>query len=245
MLGQRLGAGLVAEVFEWGPDVIKLYQRGQGKEQAFREAATLAMLERGPLPVPAVRGVLETDGRWGVVMSRAPGQPIAAQMLEHPGEAQAMLDDVVRLQLRIHAEPGQFLPRLRDRLRSAIARVEQLSADEIGATLQLLESLPDGDQLCHGDFHPFNVMGTAESPVIIDWLDATQGAPEADACRSYLLLLHNVPEVAATYLDAYERPSGRARAAILAWLPVLAAARLVEQVPSEYERLAALVRSAL
>ncbi|MFN4210158.1 MAG: phosphotransferase family protein [Devosia sp.] len=244
-LGQRLGAGLVAEVFEWGADVIKLYQRGQGKEQVFREAATLAMLEQGPLPVPRVRGVLETDGRWGMVMSRAPGRPIAAAMLEHPGQAPAMLDDVVRLQLRMHAEPGQFLPRLRDRLRGAIARAGQLSADEIKGTLQLLAGLLDGDRLCHGDFHPFNVMGTAEAPMIIDWLDATQGAPEADACRSYLLLLHTVPDVAATYLDAYVRLSGRPREAILAWLPVLAAARLVEQVPSEHERLAALVRSAL
>lgn len=244
-LGQRLGAGLVAEVFEWGADVIKLYQPGQGKEQVFREAATLAMLEQGPLPVPRVRGVLETDGRWGVVMSRAPGRPIAAEMLEHPGQAPTMLDDVVRLQLRMHAEPGQFLPRLRDRLRGAIARAGQLSADEISATLQRLAGLPDGDRLCHGDFHPFNVMGTAEAPIIIDWLDATQGAPEADGCRSYLLLLHTVPDVAATYLDAYVRLSGRPREAILAWLPVLAAARLVEQVPSEHERLAALVRSAL
>ncbi|WP_332690805.1 phosphotransferase family protein [Devosia sp.] len=245
MLGQRLGAGLVAEVFEWGTDAIKLYQPGRGKEQVFREAATLAMLEHGPLPVPRVRGVLETNGRWGVVMSRAPGRPIAAEMLEHPGDARAMLDEVVRLQLRIHSEPGLLLPRLRDRLRGAIARARQLSADEIGATLQLVESLPDGDRLCHGDFHPFNVMGTPEAPMIIDWLDATQGAPEADACRSYLLLLHNVPDVAATYLDAYVRLSGRAREAVLAWLPVLAAARLVEQVPGEHERLAALVRSAL
>ena len=244
-LGQRLGAGLVAEVFEWGPDVIKLYQRGQGKEQVFREAATLARLEHGRVPVPSVRGVLETDGRWGVVMSRAPGRPIAAQMLERPGDAQAMLDDVVRLQLRIHAEAGHFLPRLRDRLRGAIARARQLSVDEIHATLALLESLPDGDRLCHGDFHPFNVMGTKDAPVVIDWLDATQGVPEADACRSYLLLLHNVPDVAATYLDVYARLSERAREAILAWLPVMAAARLVEDVPSEYERLAALVRSAL
>jgi aminoglycoside phosphotransferase (APT) family kinase protein len=149
------------------------------------------------------------------------------------------------LQLRIHDEPGWFLPRLRDRLHRAISRAAQLSAGEIAAMLQRLESLPEGDRLCHGDFHPFNVMGTGEASVIIDWLDATQGAPEADACRSYLLLLHNVPDTAPAYLDAYMRLSGRSREAILAWLPVLAAARLVEQVPGEIERLVTLVRSAL
>ncbi|MGB3338832.1 MAG: phosphotransferase [Devosia sp.] len=244
-LGRRLGAGLVAEVFEWDTDVIKLCQPGQGKEQAFREAATLAMLEAGALPVPTVRCVLRTEGRWGVVMSRAPGRPIAAEMLEHPDRAPAMLDAVVRLQLLIHDEPGLFLPRLRDRLRRAISRAGQLSAGEIAAILQLLESLPDGDRLCHGDFHPFNVMGTGETAVIIDWLDAAQGAPDADACRSYLLLLNNVPDAAPAYLDGYVRLSGISREAILAWLPVLAAARLVEQVPAEVERLVALVRSAL
>lgn len=245
MLGQRLGAGLVAEVFEWGTDVIKLYQPGQGKEQAFREAATLAMLEHGPLPVPKVRGVLEAGGRWGVVMSRATGRPIATEMLDHPGQAPALLDAVVRLQLRIHDEPGLFLPRLRDRLRRAIGRAGQLSASEGAATLQRLEGLPDGDRLCHGDFHPFNVMGTAEAPTIIDWLDAAQGAPEADACRSHLLLLHNAADAAPAYLDAYVRHSGRSREAILAWLPVLAAARLAEQVPGEVERLVGLVRGAI
>ena len=241
-LGRGLGAGLMAEVFEWGADVIKLYQPGQGKEAAFREAATLAMLESGPLPVPAIRSVMQVDGRWGVVMSHAPGRPVAAAMREQPEQALAMLDAVTRLHLRIHAEPGFFLPRLRDRLRRAIARAAQLSPGEIAAMLQRLESLPDGDRLCHGDFHPFNVMGTTEAPVIIDWVDATQGAPEADACRTYLLLLNNAPEAAPAYLDAYLRHSGRSREAILAWLPVLAAARLVERVPDEVERLLELVR---
>ena len=245
MLGRRLGAGMVAEAYEWGADVIKLYLPGQGKEQAFREAATLAMLEGGPLPTPAVRGVLETEGRWGVVMSRAPGQPLATAMLERPAEAPDMLDAVARLQLRMHAEPGPHLPRLRDRLRRNIARAAQLSGAEIAAMLERLDALPDGDRLCHGDFHPFNVIGTVQAPVIIDWLDATQGAPEADACRSYLILLNNVPDFAAAYLDAYVAHGSSSRAAVLAWLPVLAAARLVERVAAEEDRLIALVRASI
>ena len=244
MLGQRLGAGLVAEVFEWGTDVIKLYRPGQGKEQAFREAATLARLEWGPGRVRLVRVVMQASGGGGVVLRRAPGRPVATEMMERPDRALDMLEGVVRLQLAIHDEPGLFLPRLRDRLRRAIAGTEYLSAKERAAMLGWLESLPDGDRLCHGDFHPFNVMGSAEAPVIVDWLDAMQGAPEADACRSYLLLLHNAPDTAPVYLEAYLRLSGRNRDTVLAWLPVLAAARLLEQVPDENERLLALVRSA-
>lgn len=244
-IGQRLGSGNVAEVFEWDADVIKLYRPGQGKEQAFREAATLAMLENGPLSVPTVHAVMQVDGRWGMVMSRAPGRPVAAEMLEHPARAAAILAAVATLQVRMHAEPGMHLPRLRDRLRRKIAGAPLLSSDQAEAMVRRLADLPDGDRLCHGDFHPFNIMGTPEQPVIVDWLDATSGTPEADACRSYLLLLHNVPEAAPAYLDAYLRVSGRPRDDVLAWLPVLAAARLAETVPGEDERLVALVRLAM
>ncbi len=33
----------------------------------------------------------------------------------------------------------------------------------------MLNALPDGDFLCHGDFHPDNVMMTSGDPVLIDW----------------------------------------------------------------------------
>ena len=32
----------------------------------------------------------------------------------------------------------------------------------------MLNALPDGDFLCHGDFHPDNVMMTSGDPVLID-----------------------------------------------------------------------------
>ena len=245
MRGPLLGAGLVAEVYEWGADVIKLYKPGQGKEQAVREAATLTMLETAAIPTPYVRSVIEVEGRWGVVMTRAVGKPMAAEMFEHPDRAPSLLDALAQLHLRVHAEPGQHLPKLRVRLRQKIASAGQLSPAETAAMLNRLDTLPDGDRLCHGDFHPYNVIGAIDAPVIIDWLDATQGNPAADACRTYLILLLNVPDFTEIYLDAYLHHSGRSLAALLEWLPVLAAARLVEGIAAENDRLVELVRGAV
>src|SRR5262245_55079407 len=86
----------------------------------------------------------------------------------------------------------------------------------------------DGDRLCHGDFHPINVLGDLAQPLVIDWPDAARGAPAADACRSYLLLRLHAADLAEPYLDAYGRAGDVPRAPILAWLPYLAAARLAE-----------------
>ena len=67
--------------------------------------------------------------------------------------------------------------------------------------------------------------------VLIDWIDASRGEPAADVCRSYVLLRPAAPEMASAYLDAYAQVGGESRAAILDWLPFVAAARLAEGVP--------------
>jgi Phosphotransferase enzyme family len=36
-------------------------------------------------------------------------------------------------------------------------------------------NMPDDDRLCHGDFHPLNVLGEASQPFVIDWPDACRG----------------------------------------------------------------------
>jgi len=243
-IGALLGSGQVAEVFEWGEAVIKLYRPGQGKAQAFREAANLALLEGRRLPIPRVYSVLQVDERWGLVMDRAPDGTFAEAMLSDAAQMAPLLEVVVDLQLQLQAQAGHGLTRLCDRLVWKIGAADQLSSGERADLLKRLDELPDGDQLCHGDFHPFNVMGPPNDPMIVDWLDATQGAPAADACRSYLLLLHYRADVAALYLELFLGVSGQNQDDVLAWLPVLAGARLAERVPNEVERLLALVRGA-
>jgi len=43
-----------------------------------------------------------------------------------------------------------------------------------------LRELPDGEALCHGDFHPRNVIVDGDELTIIDWVDASSGPPAAD-----------------------------------------------------------------
>jgi hypothetical protein len=55
-IGRLLAAGNVAELFEWGSRILKLYRAAAGKPTAFREAAIHAAVEAMGLPVPAVWG---------------------------------------------------------------------------------------------------------------------------------------------------------------------------------------------
>ena len=52
--------------------------------------------------------------------------------------------------------------------------------------LNHLGSSGDGDKLCHGDFHPGNVLLTEKGAVVIDWMTASICNPWADMARTDL-----------------------------------------------------------
>jgi len=105
-----------------------------------------------------------------------------------------------------------------------------------------LRALPDSDPLCHGDFHPWNIIDAPTGATVIDWLDASSGHPAPDVCRSFVLLRHARPQFAYDYVDAYAERSGITPSDIFAWLPCIAAARLAEDVPEEEEALLGMAR---
>jgi aminoglycoside phosphotransferase (APT) family kinase protein len=87
----------------------------------------------------------------------------------------------------LHAKSVPDLPRQRERVEARV-RSAPLEARWRDAALRLLDTLPDGDRLCHGDFHPANVILSGAGPVIIDWPDATSGNPLADVARTLTLI---------------------------------------------------------
>ena len=104
-----------------------------------------------------------------------------------------------------------------------------------------------GDSVCHGDFHPDNVMMTADGPVLIDWPGATRGVPEADFARTLLLMTTASlpPHVSLlrrglvnalralytrTYRRAYPRLTGVSQEQVQAWMLPVCAARFDDNI---------------
>jgi aminoglycoside phosphotransferase (APT) family kinase protein len=242
-IGRLLAAGNMAEVFEWGSRVVKLYRSPAAKQAAFREAAIHAAVEALGLPVPAVWSVRQICGRWGVVFDRVSAASFAERMRTEPTVVPRYLEILARLQARIHAHPADRLGNLKVRLAANIARTKHLEERQSQTLLSRLADMPEGDRLCHGDFHPMNVLGEVARPIVIDWPDACRGEPAADVCRSYLLLKLHAEEIADPYLKAYCRLNHMSQQKVLGWLPCVAAARLAEEVPDDLDRLLALVQA--
>jgi aminoglycoside phosphotransferase (APT) family kinase protein len=160
----------------------------------------------------------------------------------------------------MHLVERPQLPSMRENLRRDIDRAAELAGELDGslraAVLARLDNLPAGQAVCHGDYHPDNVILTPGGPLIIDWVTAGHGNPDADVARTVLLLRQGEPLAASAfltrmigmlrrlflggYLRTYRALRPCPDSAIDAWLPVIAAARLSEGIEVERSRLIAL-----
>jgi aminoglycoside phosphotransferase (APT) family kinase protein len=164
-------------------------------------------------------------------------------MLSDARTVPTCLEAMASLHHRVHEHRLSALPSLKGKLAQNIGRAPHLPESVRQSLLDRLTGMPDGDRLCHGDFHPFNIIGTPDDAIVIDWLDASSGAPAADVCRSYVLMHHIDATLAEDYVRAYEKSSGPGSPDALAWLPFVAAARLAEGVAEEADTLLEMARS--
>jgi thiamine kinase-like enzyme len=84
------------------------------------------------------------------------------------------------------------LPSQRESLKYSIRAKDYLTAAEKEAVITILEGLPIKQQLCHGDPNPGNIILRDGKAVIIDWMDASIGNPEADLAEYIVMIKYAV-----------------------------------------------------
>ena len=98
-----------------------------------------------------------------------------------------------------------------------------------------LNAMHDHIKVCHGDFHPSNVIVDKDGRLhVIDWSHATQGNGSADAARTFLLFkLEGKDDWAELYLKMFCDMNDVARQYVSQWMPIVAASQLVKHKPEE------------
>jgi uncharacterized protein (TIGR02172 family) len=257
-LGTPIALGFTAEIYAWhGGKVLKLFKQGRSRETAEYEANITRLVHATGLATPAVGEIVEMDGRYGLELERVDGTSMVQAITHEPWNFTYYAHMLAELQVEIHRHQVPGLPSQSERLAEKINHATLLPEEVRQAALSKLETLPEEDRLCHGDFHPNNILLTAHGPVIIDWIDATQGSALLDVARSTLLfgggpLPPGVPRAWLVqilqkrlynlYLARYLRLNPVGRQELSDWLPVVAAGRLDENIHFDEQRLLPIAR---
>lgn len=239
-LGPVIGRGRKADVHALGEGrVVKLFTgTPDAREIAAEFAATRAAAASGA-PAPRVFGMAEIEGHHGIVMERVKGESLLDLLEVRPVRR---FHRTAAILAELAAEIGRCPAA---GLVSAQVRFgDYCSSDLIGRELRertaaLMERLPAGDRLVHGDLHPGNVMLTANGPVAIDWQWTCSGPLGADAAFTRQNIASRVQPPArklaergfrralsALYTARYLRQAHADPAAIAQWEPIAFVRRL-------------------
>jgi aminoglycoside phosphotransferase (APT) family kinase protein len=226
-----------------GPLILRLHREEADPEQARFEGCVQNAVADAGFPAPRVLTICTEPGVLGgafTIMQRAPGRTMIDSML---GPGVFRISGVLgRLHAQLH---GLGADSLRSRLSGVDARPPGIGlardADEIARFVDeaQLDGLRDGVRwlaarrpgppvrlaVCHGDFHPINIMVSGRDVTgVLDWSSTHIGDPAWDVGASVALLGYgpvNVPGVlypAVTWLR--RRLVGRYLSAYASALPL-------------------------
>lgn len=236
-LTEKIGEGSQSDVYLYRGYAYKLFHSEKQKAEAFYEAFVNTSIERTGLPAAKVYEVFSYCHKPVIKMDYIAGCDLNKLIISNPINLEIYMKIVVSLQIQVHSQKNILPFQVKKRIQRCICETDKLTTEQKNRLLVILMGLPDGDSLCHGDFHGGNILCKNNQYFIIDWADAAVGHKFMDVCRTYMLYSFYSVHMAEIYLRLYCEYTDSRREEILKWLPVVAAARLSEEHSWEFERI--------
>lgn len=195
--GKMIGIGNTACVYEWEEGkVLKLFNLNYPEasiEKEFHNAMVIADLD---FAKPKVYEIISYEDKKGIIYDRVYGESLLDWVMK-TGDVHKCASYMSTLHKAILKNKVSNIPNYKDFLKSSITNAS-LTIDKHNEMLQMINTLADGDALCHGDFHPGNILLSGEEAYIIDFMNICCGNFLYDVARTvYLVEYTPVPENAA------------------------------------------------
>ncbi|MCX6807195.1 MAG: aminoglycoside phosphotransferase family protein [Patescibacteria group bacterium] len=248
-----IGRGTTSEIYAWGKNkVLKLFNTNYSSEAANYEARIVSIINKEKINAPKYYEKTIINGRTGLVYERIYGTILFMVITKFPFDVIKHAKRMAREQFQINSVANNDLPTQKDRLTYLINRSEEILGKYHKKILEKLYNLEGGKNICHGDFHVGNILVQNDKYFIIDWMNAYSGNIVSDAVRTYMMIISPFFPVELNFLKKllvrtlkrltgyfykkeYLKISGKREQEFAEWFPVVAGARLDDDVPGEKE----------
>jgi thiamine kinase-like enzyme len=206
-IGELLGIGNTASVYQWGEtEVIKIFHEQRcSLDEANREGKKAEMISNLNLRAPKYSGLLEYEGNTCLIYERIDGPTMLSQVEPTKLSVAYYAKLMALLHFELHNVEIKFKPNLKIELSNKINSTEAIGEFQKQFVINILQSLPEGNTICHYDFHPGNIILSSNGPKIIDWMNVLVGHQAADITRSSMMIhSHTLPPNAPNWLTQRE-----------------------------------------
>lgn len=233
-LGNPIAMGNTAKIFLYNNKIIKLFNDDLPDTESVYEANKQSFAYSCGLSVPNVLDVTKINGKQAIIMEYVEGKTLGELLSENKEKLVYYMNLFVDSQRNIHQVKADPLEPMSEKLHRQIQSAHILDQRYKTHLLKKLDAMTFEKRLCHGDFHPFNLILSVNDITIIDWVDSSAGDVRADVYRTYLLFSQFSMKLANMYLLLYCEKTGMSKDEIFQWASIIAGARLSEGGTSEH-----------
>ena len=177
---QRIGGGAASWVYALdNGDIVKVLKHGS-PEDAEREIMLSKWAFLKGIPTAISYDVADVDGRPGLVYEYLGRENLRNAFRDRPECFDGLMSDYLTLLRTINGikDDEKYLPPAIDKYVNALDGLSDLlTAEEIAKTKALLDSIPDGDTIVHGDCQIKNVRVVKGKLFLIDLDTLSRGDP--------------------------------------------------------------------
>ena len=184
-----IGQGANGTVYRFTDDqILKLYRPGirMGDVQEEQRRARVGFVQGMPTAIPF--DIVKCGDRLGTVFELMDALTLGKAFTLYPERYEELIGkyaDLVRLVREIRVPEGS-LPHVKDVLSEQMGRMKGLMSDDaVDAMLRLIDAMPAGETLVHGDLHTGNIMLQGDELMIIDMADIAVGPPQYEILCMY------------------------------------------------------------
>lgn len=184
-LGKLIGVGNTANIYEWkNGQVIKLFNEEYPKQSVEKEFKNAKNIRNCEFSKPQVYQIVNYKQKTGIIYDKIEGESLLSWVIR-TGDINTCAAYMAVLHKKILQSKVENIESYKDFLYKHIISSKQSKKDEI---LNILRNLPDGDILCHGDFHPGNIFIRDGNLTVIDFMNICHGHFLYDIARTIYLI---------------------------------------------------------
>lgn len=200
----KIGEGETAEVYKIDDNkVVKLYRNEAYAKEYSYEYEMVKIFGETVSNAPKVYNTIEIDGRTGYIMEEVKGE-LLQELINNKKESLVFYARLLGENHRLIHNSGKI-----EKLESVLSFKKDfpdfLEPDKdfndgiIKWIRSLMESLPNDENLLHGDFLPYNIIVSNNECKVIDWAEPCFGPGIVDVARTVNCLLNPYLEPNAEY----------------------------------------------
>lgn len=227
-----IGIGFTALVYARDGVVKKVFLENWPKNEIFKEAYYMASVEAVGIECSKAISVKQERGFWIIEMTEVKGVPLLGAVIGclqsgTPERVAGLIQMLGSVHAKIVLSKSKDLPNAKKALETRLLGNPHLADNYKSKLHELLNALPDGNYICHGDYNPGNVVIAPDgSAGVIDWADVQLGDSACDVAMAYVNMKYAPagllpPNAAEVYLDALLAAAPEiSKESVMKWVPV-------------------------